>query len=73
LAREANAVNDTSATSARLISSPVCSSTIASVYSMAVQASSAMVAIAALMFGVIRTVTDTSAPALTAAPIVGLP
>ena len=69
----ANAVNGTSATSALEISSPVSWSTIASVYSIVVQASSVMVATAALMFGVIRTVTDTWAPAPTAAPIVGLP
>ncbi len=70
---EANAVKPTSATSALLISAPVCSSWIASVYSMVVQASSAMPAIAALMFGVIRTVTDTWAQARAAAPMVALP
>ncbi len=69
----ANAVKPISATSALEISSRVSSSRIASVYSIVVHTSSTMLAMAALMFGVIRTVTDTCAPARTAAPIVGLP
>jgi hypothetical protein len=43
------------------------------VYSIAVQASAGMAAIAAFTLGSIRTVTDTSAPAQTADPIVAWP
>ncbi len=58
----ANAVNGTSATSAREIHCCVSSSKMASVYSMVVHAASSMVAIAFLTAGSIRTVTDTAAP-----------
>ena len=62
-----NAVNGTSATSAREIQAPVASSKTASVYSMVVHASSSMLAMAALTALSMRTVTETSAPARTEA------
>jgi hypothetical protein len=49
------------------------SSRIAFGYSIIVHASSAMVAIAAFTAGSIRTVTETSAPALIAVPMVACP
>ena len=63
----------TSATSALETHRPVASSRIASVYSIISHASSGMVAIAAFTAGSIRTVTDTSAPALIAVPMVACP
>ena len=63
----ANAVKPISATSAREIQRPVASSKIASVYSIVVHASSAIAAIAALIWVFIRTVTDTAAPPARAA------
>jgi hypothetical protein len=71
--RERNAVNGTSATSAFEIHGPVASSRIAFGYSIVSHASSPMVAIAAFTAGSIRTVTDTSAPALIAVPTVAWP
>jgi len=70
---EANAVNGISATCARETNVPVASSKTASVYSIVVHASASMLAIAALTFVVSRTVTDTSAPARSAAAMVGRP
>ena len=64
----AKAVKSISATSAREIHLPVASSKTASVYSTLTHASSAIVVIAALTLGSIRTVTETSAPARTAEP-----
>ena len=63
----ANAVNAISATSAREIHCPEVSSKTASVYSMVVHASSAMLAIVALTRLSIRVVTDTCAPPARAA------
>jgi hypothetical protein len=60
-------VNAISATSAREIHSPEVSSKTASVYSIAVQASSAMLATAALTRASARTVTETCAPPASAA------
>lgn len=60
-------MNPVSATSAREIHRPVASSKTASVYSMVVHASSAIAAIAALIWAFIRTVTDTAAPPINAA------
>lgn len=62
-----------SATSAREIHSPVCSSNTTCGYSIMVQASSGMGPIAALTAVFIGTVTDTSAPAVVAAPMVTWP
>ncbi len=59
---DVNAVNGISTTSARETQVLVGSSKRASVYSMVVQRSSPMVAIAALTLGSMRTVTETSAP-----------
>ena len=69
----ANAVKGISATSAREIQPPVASSNTASGYSMGSTPSSAIAAIAALTWGFIRTVTDTSAPARIAAPTAAAP
>ena len=69
---ELNAVKGTSATCARDTHRPVSGSRTTSVYSIVVEASSAMPPIAALTFWSMRTVTDTWAPAL-AAPIVAWP
>ncbi len=66
-------MNGISATSARETQVLVCSSKTASVYSIGVQASSPIVAIAALTLGSRRTVTETSAPALSAAAMLGWP
>jgi hypothetical protein len=63
----ANAVNGSSATSAREIQRPVASSKTASVYSMVVHAAWSMVAIAFLTALSMRTVTDPAAPPLIAA------
>ncbi len=60
-------------TSALEIHCSAASSQQASVYSIGVHASSAMALIAALTWEVILTVTETSAPARTAAPMVGWP
>jgi len=62
-----------SATCARETHVPVASSKTASVYSIVLHASASMLAIAALTFVVSRTVTDTSAPARSAAAMVGRP
>ena len=63
---ELNAVTGTSATSAKEIQVPVASSRIASVYSIFVQASSGIVAIARFTAGSIRAVIETFAPAAVA-------
>ena len=60
----------TSATSAFEIHRPVVSSRIASVYSIVSHPSSGIEEIAVFTAGSIRTVTDTSAPALIAVPTV---
>ena len=73
LGAEANAVNATSATSAREIHRPLSSSKTASVYSIAVHASSGIAEIAALTLGSERTVTETCAPARIAASTAGRP
>lgn len=70
---ERNAVNGTSATSAREIHRPVASSSTAFGYSIVVHASAGIDVIAVLTAGSIRTVTDTSAPARIAAPMVACP
>jgi hypothetical protein len=64
----ANAVNGISATSAVEIHSWVAWSKIASVYWIGAQAWSSMAAMAAFTVGSSRTVTETCAPARTAAP-----
>jgi hypothetical protein len=66
----ANAVNGISATSAREIHRPVVLSKTASVYSMCAPRILADGEIAVLIAGNCRTITDTSAPARTAAPTV---
>ena len=70
---ELNAVNGISATSALEIQVSVVCSKIASVYSIVVHAPGSIAAIAALIRGSSLTVTDTSAPAWTAAAAVGCP
>lgn len=65
-ALEVNAVNGTSATSAREIQALVASSKIASVYSIGVHASSAMALIARFTAWSCRAVIDTAAPAFSA-------
>ena len=67
---EVNAVKGTSATSAFEIHRPVTSSRIAFGYSIVSHPSSGIVAIAVFTAGSIRTVMDTSAPALIAVPMV---
>lgn len=68
---EANAVNGISATSATDIHRCVCSSKIAWVYSIGIQASSGMALIAVLITEFSPVVIETSAPPRTAAPMVG--
>ena len=70
---EVNAVKGTSATSALEIHVPVSSSKIACGYLMPVHAFSSMPAMAALTALSIFTVTDTSAPAVSAAATVACP
>ncbi len=73
LFRLLKAVKGISATSARLIQTPDVSSKTAAGYSMVVQTSAAMPAIAALTLGSCRMVIDTSAPAEMAAPTTAAP
>lgn len=70
---DVNAVNEISATSAREIHRFVASSKMASVYWIVFHASSGMLLIAVLTRGSRRTVTETSAPDVSAAETVGWP
>jgi hypothetical protein len=71
--REVNAVYATSATWASETQRPSWSSQMARGYSIGIQASSAMAAIAAAALGSMRTVTEKYAPALRAALVAGAP